>query len=120
MIIITIVGITLIVIICSITIILRCCCTIRDQNATIDCNSLPRNYGYTSSQGNQYSSTLNIDQQLTNHTLQTLLPELQDGDSTHPASMTEPLYPENNVLEERTLEVSSEMINSHEQSDGTL
>ena len=61
-----------------------------------DANSIPPNYGYTSSKALQRSSwacTFKGGQQMNTHIWETPLPEPQDGEYTLPTSMKKQLYP---------------------------
>ena len=103
MIIIIIVGVTIIVAICIVTIIIRCRCTNRAQASQendphFDANSLPPNYGYTSSkvhQGSSWACTFKGGQQMNTHIWEAPLPEPHEGEYTLPASMKKQLYPSN-------------------------
>ena len=103
MIIIIISGVTIIVAICIVTIIIRCRCMNRGQAAQenyphFDANSIPPNYGHTSSKAHQRSSwacTFKGGQQMNTHIWETPLPEPQEGEYTLPASMKKQLYPNN-------------------------
>ena len=115
MIIIIIVGVTIIVAICIVTIIIRCRCMNRAQSAQeqyphFDANSIPPNYGHTSSkahQGSSWACTVKGGQQMNTHIWETPLPEPQDGEYTLPTSMKKQLYPNNvgSVQEGHTLSI---------------
>ena len=110
MILLIIVGIVLIVLICSVTIIVKCCCihkpSAHETQPHFDTNSIPPNYGYTSSQAHQSSSwacTFKGGQQVNTHIWETPLPEPQDGEYTLPASMKKELYPNKEVCAQEDL-----------------
>ena len=100
MIIIIIVGVTIIVAICIVTFIIRCRCMNRAQptqenHPHFDANSIPPNYGYTSSKAHQRSSwacTFKGGQQMNTHIWETPLPEPHKGEYTLPAGMKKQLY----------------------------
>ena len=103
----------MIVAICIVTIIIRCRCVNRGQPAQenyphFGANSIPPNYGYTSSKAHQRSSwacTFKGGHQMNTHIWETPLPEPHEGEYTLPASMKKQLYPNNarSVQEGQTL-----------------
>ena len=73
-----------------------------------DANTIPPNYGYTSSkthQGSSWACTFKAGQQMNTHIWETPLPEPHEGEYTLPASMKKQLYPNKavSVQEEQTL-----------------
>ena len=132
MMIIIIVGVTIIVAICIVTIIIKCRCMNRAQSTQenyphFDGNSFPPNYGYTSSKAHQKTSwacTFKGGQQMNTHIWETPLPEPQEGEYILPASMKKQLYPNNagSVQEGQTLpsNVSHSQMPHDSESDYTL
>ena len=93
----------MIVAICMVTIIIRCRCMNRAHSPQetyphFDANSIPPNYGYTSSKAHEDSSwacTFKGGQQMNTHIWETPLPEPHEGEYTLPVNMKKQLYPKN-------------------------
>ena len=134
MIIIIIVGVTVILAICTVTIIIRCRCMNRAQSAQdnyphFDANSIPPNYGYTSSkthQGSSWACSFKGGQQMNTHIWETPLPEPHEGEYTLPVSMKKHMYGHNaesaHVQERQTppSNVSHSQMPHDSESDYTL
>ena len=91
-------GIVIIIAVIIITIVIKCTCsnnrTPQESYPHFDANSIPPNYGYSSSNAHQSSSwacTFKGGQQMNTHIWETPLPEPQDGEYTLPASMKKQL-----------------------------
>ena len=85
-----------------------------ENNPHFDANSIPPNYGYTSSQAHQSSSwacTFKGGQQVNTHIWETPLPEPQDGEYTLPASMKKQLYPSSYGHEQDDVPLASQSTN---------
>ena len=81
-----------------------------------DANSIPPNYGHTSSKAHQSSSwacTFKGGQQMNAHIWETPLPEPQEGEYTLPASMKKQLYPNNAGSGQEGHTLPSNVSNSH-------
>ena len=93
------VGIVIIIAVIIITIVIKCTCnnnnrTPQESYPHFDANSIPPNYGYTSSkahQGSSWACTFKGGQQMNTHIWETPVPEPHDGEYTLPASMKKQL-----------------------------
>ena len=89
-------GIVIIIAVIIITIIIKCTCnknrTTQEHYPHFDANSVPPNYGYTSSKAHQRSSwacAFKGGQQMNTHIWETPLPEPHEGEYILPAGMTQ-------------------------------
>ena len=93
------IGIIIIIAIIIITIVIKCACnnnnrTPQESYPHFDANSIPPNYGYTSSkahQGSSWACTFKGGEQVNTHIWETPLPEPHEGEYTLPASMKKQL-----------------------------